>query len=118
MRDDHAYVMQVKLCKANTQGVTEVMPAGPMSGSPGARQKAEESTTAAGGPRDGERPMSAEDGSETIPEATAGTTGPLGAEAGVASEATESGSARLVAPEELTTPPEASQGMVGPTVWP
>ena len=22
MRDDHAYVMQVKLCKANTRGVT------------------------------------------------------------------------------------------------
>ena len=23
MRDDHAHVMQVKLCKANTRGVTE-----------------------------------------------------------------------------------------------
>ena len=25
MRDDHAYVMQVKLCKANTRGVTMVL---------------------------------------------------------------------------------------------
>ena len=24
MRDDHAYVMQVKLCKANTRGVTSL----------------------------------------------------------------------------------------------
>ena len=84
------------------------MSASPMSGSPGARQKAEESTTAAGGPRDGERPMSAEDGLATIPEAMAGTVGPSGAEAGVASEAIESGSARPVAPEELAAPPEAS----------
>ena len=89
-----------------------------MLGSPGARQPAEESTTAIGGLGDGERSASVEDGSATIPKATTGTAGPSGAEAGVANEAIESGSARPLAPEELTVPPKASQGMVGPAVWP
>ena len=59
-----------------------------------------------------------EDGSATIPEATTGTAGPSGAEAGVASEATESGSVRPLAPEELTVPPEGSQVMLEPTIRP
>ena len=94
----------------------KVAPAAPVSGSPSARQPAEKSTTATGGAGDGEGPASAEAGSATMPEATLGSAGPLGAETGVASEATESGSARLVVPEELTVPPEGSQVMVGPTV--
>ena len=53
-----------------------------------------------------------------MPEATLGSAGPLGAETGVASEATESGSARPRVPEELTVPPEASQVMLGPTIRP
>ena len=94
------------------------MPLAPMSGSPGARQPAKESTTAVGGLKDGERSASARDGSVTIPEATAITAMPSVAEAGATSEAPESGSAKPVVPEELTAPPEASQGMVGPAVRP
>ena len=96
----------------------EVTPAAPMSGSPGARQPAEESTTATGGLGDGERLASAVDGSATIPGATTGTARPSGAEAGAASHAPEYGLMELVAREELTAPPEASQGMVRPTVRP
>ena len=87
-----------------------------MSGSSGARQPVEESATAAGGLADDERSASAEDGSVIIREATAGTVGPSGAEAGATSDAPEYGSTEPVACEELTAPPEASQGMVGPTV--
>ena len=96
----------------------EVMPAAPVSGSPSARQPAEKSTTATGGAGDGEGPASAEAGSATMLKATSGSTRPLGAETGVASEATESGSARPGVPEELTVPPEGSQVMLGPTVRP
>ena len=79
-----------------------------MSGSPGARQPVEESTTAAGGLVDGERSASAEDGSATIHEAMEGIVGPSGAEAGVAGDAPEYGSTEPVAREVLTVPPEAS----------
>ena len=89
-----------------------------MSGSPGTRQPAVESTTATGELGDDERSASAVDGSATIPEAMTHTAGPSGAKARVASEATESWSARPLAPEELIVPPEASQGMVGPAVRP
>ena len=89
-----------------------------MSGSPGAQQPVKKSTTATGGPGDGERSASVEDGSATILEAMVGTAGPSGGEAGVASEAIESGSVRPVAPEELMAPPKASQDMLGPTVRP
>jgi len=78
----------------------------------------EESTTAAGGLAHGERSVSAEDGSATIGEATVGTVGPMGAKARAASDAPEYGSMKPVACEELTAPPEASQGMVGPAVRP
>ena len=89
-----------------------------MSGSPGAQQPVKKSTTATGGPGDGERSASTEDESATIPEATVGTIEPSRAEAGVVGDAPESGSTEPVAPEELTAPPEASQGMVGPAVRP
>ena len=91
------------------------MPTAPLSRSPSARQPAEKSTTAAGGARDGEGSASAEAGSATMPEATSSSAGPLGAETGVASEATESGSMRPGVPEELAVPPEGSQVMLGPT---
>ena len=55
-------------------------------------QPVEESNTAMGGLADGKRSTLAEDGSATIPEATAGTVGPSGAEARVADDAPESGS--------------------------
>ena len=93
----------------------EVTPAAPMSGSPSARQPVEKSTTAVGGAGDGEGPASAEAGSATMPKATSGSARPLGAETGVASEATESGSMRPGVPEELAVPPEGSQVMLGPT---
>ena len=80
--------------------------------------QAEESNTAMGGLADGERSTSAEDGSAMIPKAAAGTIRPLGAEARAAGDAPESGSMERIAPEELTVPTEASQGMVGPAVWP
>ena len=83
----------------------EVTPATPMLGSPSARQPAEKSTTAVSGARDGEGPASAEAGPVTLPEATSSSVEPLGAETGVASEATESGSVRPGVPEELTVPP-------------
>ena len=84
------------------------MPAAPVSGSPGARQLAEESNTTAGGLADGERSASVEDGSAMIPEATAGSVRTSGAKARVADDAPESRSMEPVAPEELTAPLEAS----------
>ena len=96
----------------------EVTPIAPVLGSPSARQPAEKSTTAMGGAGDDDGPASAEAGSATMPEAMTGSTGPLGAETGVASETTESGSARPGVPEELTVPPKGSHVMLGPTVWP
>ena len=53
-----------------------------------------------------------------LPEATVGTTGSLGAEAGVACDAPESWLVKPVAPEGQTSLPEASQGMVGAAIWP
>ena len=96
----------------------EVMPAAPVSGSPSARQSAEKSTTAAGGAGDGEVSASVEAGSAIMPEATSGSARPLGAKTGVASEATESRSARPGVPEELTVLPEGTHVMLGPTVRP
>ena len=46
------------------------------------------------------------------------TAGSSGAEAGVAGGASESGAKKLVVPEEQTTLPKASKGMVGHAVWP
>ena len=86
----------------------EVTLVAPVSGSPGAWQPAEESTTAVGGLANSEGSASAEDGLATIREATVGTVGPLGAEARAASDAPEYGSTEPVAREELTAPPKAS----------
>ena len=77
-----------------------------------------ESRTVAGGLGDGERSASAEDGSVTTREATAGTAVPSGSETGAAGIAPEYGSTEPEAREELTAPPEAAQDTVGPTVRP
>ena len=96
----------------------EVTPVGPMSGSPGARQQAEESTTAAGRLGDGERSASAKDGSATTHEAMASTARPSGSETRAAGTAPEYRSTEAEACEEPTAPPEAAPGMVGPVVRP
>ena len=57
-----------------------------------------------------------EDRSATKLKTTGGTAGPLGAKTEVASDAAEFGSTEPVASEELTEPPEVTQGMVGPAV--
>ena len=56
------------------------------------------------------------DGSTTVPEATTGTTGSLGVEAGVSGNVLESGAVKPVVPEEQMALPEASRGMVGADV--
>ena len=89
-----------------------------MSGSPSARGLVGQTTTTVGGARDGEGPASAEAGTATMPKATLGSAGPLGAKTLVASEAVESGSVRPEVPKELTVPPEGSHVMLGPTVRP
>ena len=96
----------------------EVTPLAPMSRSPGARQPAEDSTTAAGGLGHGERSALVGNESATIPKATVVAAKPLGAEARIASEAPKSGSTEPMAPSELKAPPEASWGVVGPFVRP
>ena len=94
------------------------MSAAPMSGSLGARQSVEKSTTAVGGLGDGERSASAEDGSATTREAMAGTAGPSGTKTGAVGIAPEYGSTEPEACEELMGPTKAAQGMVGPIVRP
>ena len=89
-----------------------------MAGSPGARQPAEESMTAAGGLGDGEQLASVKDRSATTREATASTARPLGSKTRAASTAPENRSTEAEAREEPTTPPEAAPGMVGPAVRP
>ena len=74
--------------------------------------------TAAGGLGDDERSASAEDGSTTTREAMAGTAGPSGSKTRAAGIAPEHGSTEPEAREELTAPPEAAQGMVGPAIHP
>ena len=58
------------------------------------------------------------DGSATVPGATAEPAGSSAANVGDASAMHESRAAKLVALEEQTMPPEASQGMVEPAVRP
>ena len=62
--------------------------------------------------------LATEDRSATMPRAMAENTGSSAVNAGDASAAPESGAVRPVAPEEQTTPPEASQGMVEHAIWP
>ena len=67
--------------------MVEATPAAPVLESLRARQPEEESTVAAGDLGDEERAALTMDGSAAVPEATVGTTGSLGAEAGVAGDA-------------------------------
>ena len=76
---------------------------GPMSGSPGARKLAEESTTTAGGLGDGEWSALV-----TTHEAMAGNAGPLGSKTRAVGIALEYGSTKPEAREELTALPEAA----------
>ena len=96
----------------------EATPTAPILESLSARQLEEESTAATGGLGEGERVALTMDGLAAVPEATARAAGSSGAEAGVSSDAPESGVAKLVAPKEQTAPPKVAQGMVGPTVRP
>ena len=88
--------------------MVEATSAAPVLESPRARQPEEESTAAAGNLGDDERAVLTTDGAVAVPEATAGTTGSLGAEAGVASDAPESRAVKPVVPEGQTALPEAS----------
>ena len=56
--------------------------------------------------------------SAMTPEVTIGTVGPSGAEVAVADDALEPREANPTTVEERMEPPEASLGMVGPTVRP
>ena len=85
----------------------EATPAAPVPESLSARQL-EESTATAGGLGNDERVALTMDGSAAVPEATVGTVGSLGGEARVDGDASESGAAKMVAPEEQTAPPKAS----------
>ena len=97
--------------------MVEATPAAPVLESLRARQP-EESSAAAGELGDDERAALTTDGSVAVPEATAGTAGSLGAEAGVVGDAPEFEAVKSVVPEGQTTLPEVSQGMVRPTVRP
>ena len=90
----------------------EATPTAPTLESPSARQPEEGSTAASGGLGENEQVALTTDGSAIVSKATARIVGSLGVEAGVASDAPESGTMKPVAP------PEASQGMVGPIVRP
>ena len=96
----------------------EATSAAPVTESPDARRPIEESNTATGGLRDGERSAPAEDRLATMLETTRGTARPSGAETEVASDAPGFGSTKPLSLEELMVPPEATQGMVGPAVRP
>ena len=116
MEDPKSPAQTVKQSQADPEA--EEAPTAHVLGSPSARRSVEQTTTATGGTGDGEGLASVEATSTTIPRATSGSARPSGAETVVASEATESGSARLGVPEELTVPLEWSQVMHGPTVHP
>ena len=73
-----------------------------------AQQPEEESTAAVGNLGDDERAALTTDRSAVVPEATAGTAGPSGAEAGVADDALESRATKPVVLGEQAAPPEAS----------
>ena len=116
MEDPKSPAQTVKQSQADPEA--EEAPTAHVLGSPSARRSVEQTTTATGGTGDGEGPTSTKAGSATMPETMLGSAGPSGAETVVASEAAESGSARLGALEELTMPPKGSQVMLRPTVWP
>ena len=58
------------------------------------------------------------DGSTVVPEATAIIAGSSEADAGVADAMPESTTNKPVVPEEQTTLPQASEGVVGHAAWP
>ena len=86
------------------------MPVDPMPESPVARRPVEESTAAIGGLGGGERLA---DGSATVPEVMAETTGSSGAEARAADVAPAFSTEGPAVPEEQVALPEASEGVVG-----
>ena len=94
------------------------MPVDPILESLGARQPTEESTAPSAGLGDDEQLASTADGSVAAPEATTGTAGSSGAEAGVADVMPESRAEKPVVPKEQTALPAASEGMVGPAIRP
>lgn len=98
--------------------MVEATPAAPILESLRAWQPEEESTAATGELGDDERATLTPDGSVAVPESTTGTARSLGAEAGVVGDVPESRAVKPVAPKGQTMLPEASQGMVRPTVWP
>ena len=88
--------------------MVEATPAATIPESLRAQQPEEESTAAAGDLGDDEQAALVMDVSAAVPEATARTAGSSGAEAGVASDAPESGAMKPVVPEGQTAFPEAS----------
>ena len=96
----------------------EAMPADPVLESLGARWHAEESTAATDILSGGEKLASMTDGSMSVPGATAEAAGSSGAEAGVADAALESKAEKPMVPEEQTTLPEVSEGVVGHAMQP
>ena len=96
----------------------EATPAAPIPESPSAWQSVEESAATANGLGGGERLASTADGLATVPGATAEAAGSSGAEAGVTDVVPRAGAEKPVVPEEQMVLPEASKGMVEPTVRP
>ena len=94
------------------------MPVDPISESLGARQLAEVSSAPSAGLGDNERSASTEDGSVAAPKAAMGTARSSRAEAGVPDVTPESGVQKPLVPEEQTTLPGASEGMVGHAIRP
>ena len=90
----------------------------PIPESPGARQPVEESTAPSAGLHDNERLALMADGSAAAPEATVGTAGSSGAEAGATDAASAFGAERPVVPEEQTALSGASEGMVEHVIRP
>ena len=94
------------------------MPAAPVLESLGARRPTEESTAPSARLGGDERLASMVDGSARAPEAMAGTVESSGVEARVADITSKSGAEKPTVPEEQTTLPEASMGVVGHAIWP
>ena len=96
----------------------EAMSVDPVPESTSARWPAKESTTAADELGGVERLASTADEPAAVPEATAGATGSLEADAGVVDAALESGADKPVEPKEQVALPEMSKGVVGCAMQP
>ena len=90
----------------------------PILDSPGARQHVGEPINAVGGLGGGEQLSSTANESTTASSVMAGTTGSSGVEVVVTGIMSESRAENLAVLKEQTTLPEASEGMVGPTIRP